>query len=209
MANNFIISRISQITRAYGLSEGKYLIFKDSLDGNNSTGSDRNKYEDKIPAAAAKDVALYMSSLGTPVIADVTLKGSTYTNNDGKQITTQDITLITVLVNVSQTKKIITTEIQGRDGTVKEYIGMDDYSISINGILTGSNGQFPLNEFLLLKELCKAPVALAVVSRYLQNLDIYNLVIKEYNFDQEAGGASKQNFSLNCISDVPVELQIQ
>lgn len=209
MAGQFIITSIPQLARAYGLSEGKFLILKDTLKNSPDAGSDKNKYENKIPDAAVKDAALYMSSIGTPVIADVTLKGSTYTNNDGKQITTQDITLVTVLVNVSQAKKIITTEIQGRDGTVKEYIGMDDYSININGILNGSNGQFPISEFLLLKELCKAPVSLAVVSRYLQNLDIYNLVVKDFNFDQEAGGASKQNFTLNCISDVPVELQIQ
>jgi hypothetical protein len=192
-----VITTISNLVRAYNLNGIKYSVVKD------------NPYEDKIPAAATKDVALYMSTLGTPVIADITLKGSTYTNNDGKQITTQDLTLVTVLVNVSQSKKIITTEIQGHDGTVKEYIGMDDYSIGINGILTGNNGQFPINDFLLLKELCKAPVALVVVSRYLQNLDIYNLVIKDFNFDQEAGGVSKQNFTLSCISDVPVELQIQ
>lgn len=208
MAEKFIISSITNLVRAYGLGEGKYLILKDGIRGA-APNTNSNPYDKKIPDANPKDAALYMSSLGTNVVADVTLKGATYTDNNGRSITIDDLQLVTVLVNVTQSKKIITTEIQGRDGTVKEYIGMDDFNISINGILTGTNGAFPIDEFLLLKDLCRAPIALDVVSYYLQNLDIHSLVIKDFNFDQEAGGISKQNFTLTCLSDVPVELQIQ
>ncbi len=192
-----IITSVSTLLRTYNMKNVKVPIITN------------NPYEDRIPKTTNVDKELYKSSLGTPVVADVTIKGNTYTDNNGRSITFKDIVLVTVLVSVSQSKNIILTDIQGADGTTKEYIGMGDYSISINGILTGGNGHYPTDEVAALKEVCKAPIPLVVVSRYLQNLDIYNIVIKDYDFEQTAGGYSQQNFSLNCLSDVPVEILIQ
>jgi hypothetical protein len=188
---------ITSLLRRYNLQNTNIKIVKDE-----------NKYQDRVPQSTSADKELYKSSLGTPVVADVTLKGGTYTDNNGRTITFADIVLATVLVNVSQSKRIILTEIQGRDGTVKEYIGLDDYNVSIDGILTGPNGHYPIEEVAIIREICKAPIPIQVVSRYLQNLDIFNLVIKDFSFDQEPGGYSKQNFSLQCLSDTPVELII-
>ncbi|KAA2242800.1 hypothetical protein F0L74_09740 [Chitinophaga agrisoli] len=114
----------------------------------------------------------------------------------------------TVLVTVAQSKKIIVTDIQGRDGTVKEYIGMGDYEVTINGIITGSNQHYPIDETHALKQMLDAPVPLVAVSWYLQNLDVYNLVVRDYAFAQEPGGYSRQLFTINCLSDTPIELLI-
>lgn len=188
---------ITGLIRAYNLQNARVLV--DTPD---------NPYIGKVDQTNLADPELYKSALGTPIVTDVTLKGATYTNQAGQKITFDDVVLQTVLVNVSQGKRIITTEIQGRDGTVKEYIGMDDYQVAINGIITGPNGHFPIDEVNALHQLCKAPIPIVVISRYLQNLDIFNLVIKDFAYDQEAGGYSKQNFSINAMSDVPIELQI-
>ena len=80
--------------------------------------------------------------------------------------------------------------------------------MSINGAFNGPNGHYPANEVNALQALCKASVPVEVVSRYLQNLDIHSLVIKAITFGQGAGDYSKQNFTLECTSDVPVELEI-
>ncbi len=155
-----------------------------------------NPYESRIPQGVDPDPAMYL------------FQGGSYTDNDtGKVVSFSDITLATVLVTISQPKRIIRTEIQGRDGSVKEYIGMDDYQVTVNGIITGTNGTYPFQEVAALHSICKAPVSISVVSAYLQLFDIFNLVI--ISFDQEPGGYSKQNFTLNCISDKPVELIIQ
>lgn len=191
-----IITTISQVARSYNIS------------GLKTVTKNKNDYEGKIDQTTNIDKALYLSDLGTPVVADVTFKGATYTNAAGKQVSFDDITFVTVLMIVSQAKKIITTEIQGRDGTVKEYIGMDDYQVSINGIITGDNGHYPIDDVRALKDMLDAPISIEVISTYLQNLDIYELVVKDYTVDQEPGGYSKQNFSINCISDLPIELQI-
>lgn len=171
-------------------------------------GLPKNPYADKISQQNDSDPTLYLSEMGTPVLTDLTLQGGSYTTQRGQKISFEDVVLQTVLVNVSQPKRIVTTEIQGRDGTVKEYIGMDDYQVTINGIITGPNGHFPIDEVNALHQICKAPIPIAVISRYLHNLDIFTLVIKDFSYEQQPGAYSLQAFTIECMSDVPVELQI-
>lgn len=171
---------------------------------------DDNPYENKIAQGPTPDPALYLSPLGTPVVADITFLGGTYTDDEtGREITFPTLTLQTVLITASQPKRIIKTDIQGRNGTVKEYIGMDDWQITIDGLLTGPNGIFPIEDMSDLRDIFKAPITIPIVSRYLQMLEIFSIVVQDYNFSQEPGGYSKQGFTLNCISDIPVELIIQ
>lgn len=190
--------KISSLIRAFNLENTTVLV-----------DTPPNPYDGKINQTTSVDPALYKSALGTPVVTNVILRGGSYKiAATGQQITFNDITLDTVLMTVSQAKKIVTTEIQGYDGTVKEYIGMDDYQVTINGIIAGLNGQYPQDVVNALHQLAKAPIAIKVTSRYLQNLDINMLVIKDFSYDQEAGGYSKQNFTLSCMSDMPLILQI-
>lgn len=169
-----------------------------------------NPYDGKIPQGVDPDPALYLSPLGTPVVADIVFQGGAYTDDKtGRLITFQTVTLATILVTVTQPKRIIRTEIQGENGSVKEYIGMDDFQVSINGIIAGTNGSYPFQEVAALHDILRAPITIPVVSSYLQLFDIFNLVITDYAFDQEPGGYSKQMFTINAISDKPVELIIQ
>lgn len=174
-----------------------------------STLPPQKPFSGKVEAYTKDTPFQTLSPLGTPVMQDITFKSVTYTDFiTGYQRFTNDLVFQTVLLNVSQSKKIITTEIQGRDGTVKEYIGMDDYAITVNGIITGTNGQNPANEIIALKNMLKARVAIPVVNTYLNNLEIFSIVVKDFTLDQEPGGYSKQNFTINCMSDAEVILQI-
>jgi hypothetical protein len=169
-----------------------------------------NPYTGKIPQGVDPDPAMYLSPLGTPVVADIVFEGGTYTDDKtGRLVTFKTVTLATVLVTVTQPKRIVRTEIQGENGSVKEYIGMDDFQISINGIIAGTNGSYPFQEVAALHDILRAPITIPIVSAYLQLFDIFSLVITDYNFDQEPGGYSKQTFTINAISDKPVELLIQ
>lgn len=167
-----------------------------------------NPFDGRIDKTITQDKELYKSELGTPVFADLTFKGSSYTDQNGKSVSFNDMTLVTVLMVVTQPKNIVKTIISGRNGSVKEYISDGDYEVSINGILNGPNGSIPSDQVRALKDILDAPIAIEVVCDYLQNLDIHNIVVQEYSFDQEPGGYSKQGFSINCLSDVPIELQI-
>lgn len=189
---------LQQLIRAYNLTGLKPL---------NQTD---NPYEGRVNPADDRDPSLYKSALGTPVVIDVTFQGVKYTDFvQNRQITTDQVRLETVLCTVSRPSIIVKTQIQGRNGTVKEYIAKDDFVVTINGIISGLNGQYPEAAVLAVQRLCEAPVAIPVVSRFLNGLGIYNLVVEDYSMPQTAGGISRQDFTINAISDEPIELQIQ
>jgi len=165
-----------------------------------------SKQNFNIGEGNASDKELYKSSLGTPVLTDLTFEEGSYKVQDGRTFAFVKNVQATVLITLQQTKKIVKTEIQGRDGTVKEYIGMGDYAVTINGILTGNNGQFPIDQLQLLKAVLIAPIAINVTSRYLQLFDIYQIVVESFNIGQQEGGYSYQPFTINAVSDEAVKL---
>lgn len=184
------------------------LIRRYNLQNTRVADARNNPYDGKISQDTQRDPELYKSSLGTPVLADVTFKGRSYVNAAGKTVSFEDVRFETVLLNVSQPKNIVKTIIEGSDGSIKEYIGLGDYQVTVNGIITGPNGHHPADEIRALKNMLDAPIPIEVVSRYLQNLDIYNLVVEDWAMQQDPGGYSYQAFTINCISDLPVEIQI-
>lgn len=155
-----------------------------------------------------KDPVLYKSVIGTPVFCNLEIQGGFWTDAGGVQHDWDDLVYDTVLITVDQPKNIVKTPIQGRNGTVKEYISDGDYSVNIRLIIIGQNGVMPLQEISDLKKVLDAPVAISVNSRYLQNLGVDNLVVEGYNIPQIEGGYSIQPVEIRCLSDQPIELKI-
>jgi len=157
---------------------------------------------------------IIFSDINTPVYSNVTFghskEGSDikYTGIDGKEYTLPRLTFNAILISVSFPRNIVKTAIQGRDGTVKEYIGESDATISFRGVITGLNGQYPAEEIKQLKQLITAPISVPVISEYLNNLGIYNVVFEDRSLEQEEGGYSYQGFSLNAVSDQYIDLYI-
>jgi len=74
------------------------------------------------------------SWLGTPIFADL-------------RFPDDELILESVLIEVRQTKNIQRTPVQGRNGTVKEYIADGDYDITIRGVITTPRiNSYPLDE---------------------------------------------------------------
>lgn len=117
------------------------------------------------------------------------------------------------LVEISRDKLIVTTEVQGRDGTVKEYISNGDYAVTIKGILASDpfDGRYarryPAREVQLLKQLCDLPEAIPVTGRLFKIFGIHNLVIKGVSWPTLPGFTNLQAYELRCLSDEPIELQ--
>ena len=154
------------------------------------------------------DKPVSVSSLGTPVFSNLQFLADEFTDNYGKTTSFKAVTFDAVIMTVNQQKNIVTTQIQGRDGTVKEGIGKGDYVVTINGIITGVNGHYPIDEVREFKKMLNANKALQVVSTFLQNLDVTYLVIKDYDLPQEMGGYSYQKFSITALSDSLQEIFI-
>lgn len=148
------------------------------------------------------------TDFGTDIWDEVTFGTVKYTDDDGNPNQTPAVTFQAVLISVVFPRNIVKTAIQGRNGTVKEYIGEGDAQITFRGIITGGNGKYPADEVNALRLMMQAPYAIPVTSNFLRNLGISSVVFEDRNLEQEEGGYSYQTFSLNAVSDVPIELQI-
>lgn len=202
MANEYVINKginvISTLIRTYNLQNVRVPDARDQ------------QYTTQIGVTQDETRPSKMANMGSvPVFVDLKLLGGNYIDNlTGKNVSFADITIDTVLITVQLSMNIIKTAIQGRDGTVKEYIGKDDAKVTIQGVICGANGVYPKEEVSALLQWINAPISKGVTCGYLQNLGIDNLVVEDATIPQIAGGYSYQTFTINCISDLPVELTI-
>lgn len=117
----------------------------------------------------------------------------------------------TALFDVSMSRNIIKTPVQGFNGTIKEYVSDGDYSISINGIITNEQpDRYPEGQVSRLNRICRLQQEVGVISPLLNIVfGITHLVIESYSFPMTEGSQNVQHFSLSCVSDKPVQLRIQ
>jgi hypothetical protein len=160
--------------------------------------------------ASAQEVSL----LGTPVFNKLIILPGVYLvrkfGAESIPVPYAGITLDTALMTVSMSKQIISTQVQGRRGTIKEYISNGDFTVNIKGsIVDSSASRYPLERVLLLRSICEAPVSILVASDYLALFSITHLVIQSYSFPQMEGYRNVQMFELNCISDAPIDFNIK
>ena len=172
------------------------------------------------PGEEEVDVRAGVSYLGTPVFMNVELEPGTYTDRNGEAINYGGIftntpgedgfKIDTVLCDVTIVKQIIKTNIQGVNGSVKEYISQGDYDITIRGALVDESGQrYPEEQVKQLVEYCEVPESVRIYSRFLNdNFDIQYLTIQEANFPQVEGVENVQLFEIKAVSDDPIELTI-
>ena len=147
--------------------------------------------------------------LGNNISDTLTFLANSYTYPSGKVVSFNNIELKTVLISVSQATKLIKTEVQGLDGTVKEYIGKDDYYITVTGVINGEFSLPPTAKVNELKKMLDCPVVIEVVSPWLQNIGVYQAIVETYDLPQMPGGVGYQTFTINLVSDTPTELIIE
>lgn len=143
------------------------------------------------------------SSFGTLIHDVVILKDA-----DGNQLQLPDV----MLFDVAQAKVILRTPVQGNDGTVKEYITLDDYQVTFRGLFVNEDGSFapPDNKVKAFMTYWKKGEALQVICQALNDVyGIYNLVLTDVEFMQADGVLDSLGFRLNAISDEPAEVTIK
>ena len=123
------------------------------------------------------------------------------------------LTLLDPLVTVNRPATVIKTAIQGRNGTVKEYIGQGDLSVVIRGIVATSISAadrfaYPLPDVRALQQLVGLGAAIPV-SGFLQDVfDIHNLVIENVRYEALPGFVNLQAYEIEAVSDDPIELAL-
>ena len=168
----------------------------------------QNPYSNKTGTAPVSDPVLKTSLLGTPILTNLVIAAGNYVDANGVTQSWPDLEIDNIIMTVSQQKKIVVTEIQGRDNDVKEYIGLHDYQVDLKGGIFGSYNQFPKTDVNNLKKALASPQPLAFASWWLQNLYIDTVVVFAFNFPQTEGEYSSQYFTATVHSDVPTEILI-
>jgi len=143
------------------------------------------------------------------VLSNIVFKPGSYVRN-GETIQFEGLTINTVLITASQSKNIVTTPLAGRDGTVKEFSSKGDWVVSINGAIVNETGgaAYPKDAMKILYDLIDVPEALEFTSEFLDLLGSFNLVITDVTVPQVKGQRNMQVFTMNCLSDNPIELQL-
>lgn len=112
------------------------------------------------------------------------------------------------LISFTGRKNIIETPLVGRQGSVKELISMEDYQISITGVVFGENQVWPeeqldaINELYNINEAIELKCALTDV--FLSEND--KVVILELNLPQAGQTEHVQVVEIKCVTDRAFEL---
>ena len=171
--------------------------------------SDTPHTSDKVPPEM---------TFGLPVFTSLEFEENTFQDFDGQVVNVQSLRIDTALMTVTMTKNIVTTAIQGRNGTVKEYASDGDFQIDVKGVLTGrGHNEYPEFETELLIRHLTVPTTIKVTSEFLSHFGsisrfgiegISEVVVESFDFPQSEGFHNVQLFHIKMISDTPIELTI-
>lgn len=137
-----------------------------------------------------------------------------YTDEVSK-ITTQ-FEFIECIITVTQEKNIVSTALQGRNGTIKEYVSDGDYSITVDaginnyteGDDTGASLEYPIDKVYELQKILKLPETLIVQSDFLKIFEIDSAVVKSFYLTQETH-SNRQSIQMILLSDEPYLIRLK
>lgn len=146
--------------------------------------------------------------LGTPIFDELTVKAGTI-RHSGEAFRGFRFPPATV-ISVSGPAKIINrTQVSGGLGSVVEFGGKDDYSLTIRGLLVNlDNPREPPHE--QMKELVRVlniEQELEVTCELLQQFNINCLVLGDAEFPEVEGQDNVQPFSIQAWSHVPLLIE--
>lgn len=187
------------LIRTFGLSAIDKVFYKPAIDSLVA-----NLPKNSTPSTGT------VSYFNRPVFSNLVFKARDYYNNDNELVTTwdRDVVLDTVLFDVGQTKNIVTTQVQGRNGTIKEYISDGDFAINIKGLLvSNTNNQFPYTAYEELLKALYCNTEIEIQSWILTELyGIKYIVIQNFEILQEVGKQTTVPFEIQALSDIPTEI---
>jgi hypothetical protein len=112
----------------------------------------------------------------------------------------------TVKFTVTQTRNIVTTPINGLDGTVKEFISDGDYIIDCEAIIAFNGINYIDYQFLQnIQNLLLVQDTIQIQSQIINTVfNVQNVVVKNYSFTQpEVGMRNIQSLKFSLLSDNP------
>lgn len=163
--------------------------------------------------AEEADVPLATSYLGTPIYSSLAFKALSGRDLDNlspdqEKIVEEGIELTEILLTVTQSKNIIRTPLNGRDGTVKEYISNGDYSISVEGFIVSEQPlKKPTEQIKSLQTFLELKQSLDIGSEFLSQLGITQVVVNDYSFHEIQGSINQVALRISLWSDTEFKIE--
>ncbi|MDP1708852.1 MAG: DUF6046 domain-containing protein [Gammaproteobacteria bacterium] len=190
------------IPRRYEMGEGE-----DANPAFDFTGFER---------VGADDITMGTSWLGTPIAFKFGLKGGTYKYYKGGELKERRVAdfqmPLSTMVEVDRSKIDRITPMSGGMGSVKEMYAWEDWNVRISGYFLFDpdhpQASQPVEQrarLLEFEELADS-VVLMEDSGLFTDLGIYRLYIRSIRLGQLLGRPNMLPFSLECLSDEPVQL---
>lgn len=175
------------------------------------TRTDSKPQEHKAIIPFNSDIEDKMSLLNTPIFDSLILgelnDKPKYLDLEGIEREYKPISIDLAIITITQTKNIVTTAIQGKNGTIKEFISDGDFNISINGIIWINDNIYPESEVQKFINIMKIPQSIKIYSNFVNMFGITEIVVNDYSLPQQEGMRNQQPFTINCISDEFINLE--
>jgi hypothetical protein len=170
-------------------------------------GASIARFRNPLAADSYKDIVVEdrQELLGTPTLTSLAMR-----------LGGAEIVITECVMTITQTRNIVTTALQGRNGTVKEYISDGDYQIEVaaaiqpptdGGRFTPAD-RYPTDELAALLSMFRAPETIEVQSDFLELFGIKSAVVSSYSVVQQTH-ANRQQFTLSMLFDMPYEIMIR
>lgn len=114
-------------------------------------------------------------------------------------------------VSISRKKNIVTTELVGLDGTVKEYISNGDYEVRINVGIVAVDGNkivddYPTEGIETVRGFLEVNDGLDIQSAFFDIFKIDRIVVTEFSVDQNTA-SNRQTIDIKALSDKDYEIE--
>ncbi len=169
-----------------------------------------------------------IGSNGSPEFNEISdIEGKPWLTTLGLEYEDKTFEFIECIVTINQEKNIVTTALQGRDGTIKEYISDGDYSITVDAAInnyqevsisatpysmpiefTNSSFEYPLEKLKELQNFLKTPDALNIQCDLLEVFKVRSVVVKSFNLQQETH-SNRQSIQIQLLSDESYEIKLK
>lgn len=114
----------------------------------------------------------------------------------------------TTVIEAIRPKKIVSTDVVGKDGTIDELMGLQDFELSIKGLIINyDSNDYPEDEVRALQELCELKsTQLPCEGTFLTMLGIRYLNITRFSFPASVGYGNLQKFEIEAKSKIKFTL---
>lgn len=151
-----------------------------------------------------------IGSQGNPTLSELKgLEGRPWLTSLALKFGGKEFVFEECIITINQEKNIVTTPLQGRNGTIKEYVSDGDYQITVDAGISSNDLDYPLEEATsLLQDFLALPETLEVHSDFLKMFKIESAVVKSFALQQETH-SNRQSIQIQMLSDEPYEVKLK